>query len=74
VIFPRTSFLGRVDRRTLRFASKAELESHACSDSAGMLLILTVSDREIIVIVHVALSSGSSQQGKAARASVGYKG
>ena len=42
------------------------------SDTTGMLLRLTVLAREIIVTENVALSRGSSQQGKALRAYVGY--
>ena len=40
----------------------------AFSDTTGMLLRLTVLVREIIVTENVALSRGSSQQGKALRA------
>jgi hypothetical protein len=53
--------------------STAELGSYTTSDLTDMLLILTVSEREIIVIVHVALKRGSSQHGNAALASVAYK-
>lgn len=38
-----------------------------------MLLRLTVSAREMRVMLKVAFSAGSSQQGKARRAAVGYQ-
>jgi hypothetical protein len=50
----------------------ADCELTGTSRAAGMLLKLTVSLREISVIPKVALSSGSSQQGKALLAAVGY--
>lgn len=43
------------------------------SEVVGMLLRLVVPTREIKVTPKVALSRGSSQQGKARRAAVGYK-
>ena len=42
------------------------------SEIAGMLLKLTVSARDIKVMAKVALRSGSSQQGKARLAAVGF--
>jgi hypothetical protein len=42
------------------------------SEMAGMLLRLTVSARDMRVMAKVALSRGSSQQGNARRAEVGY--
>jgi hypothetical protein len=50
----------------------AELKSSGTSEMTGMLLRLTVSAREIRVIPNVALSIGSSQQGNARLAAVGY--
>lgn len=45
--------------------------SYGSSDSAGMLLMLTVSLRETMVIANVAFKPGSSQQGNARLAAVG---
>ena len=42
------------------------------SETTGILLRLTVSVREIRVMSYVALRAGSSQQGKAFLAEVGY--
>ena len=49
----------------------AELGSKEVSEMAGILLRLTVSLREIIVIAKVALRRGSSQHGNARLAAVG---
>lgn len=46
--------------------------SKTSSETAGMLLRLVVLPREIRVTAYVALSNGSSQQGNARRAAVGY--
>lgn len=46
--------------------------SYSFSDDTGMLLKLTVSAREIMVIANVALSRGSSQQGNARLAAVAW--
>ena len=42
------------------------------AEAADMLLKLTVSAREIMVILKVAFKSGSSQHGNARLAAVGY--
>jgi hypothetical protein len=42
------------------------------SEMAGMLLRLIVSARDMRVMAKVALSRGSSQQGNARRAEIGY--
>lgn len=47
---------------------------YTSSEIAGMLLRLTEFTRETSVTANVALSSGSSQQGNARRAAVGYTG
>ena len=47
--------------------------SRISSVMTGMLLRLTVSTREIKEILKVAFNRGSSQQGKARRAAVGWR-
>lgn len=44
------------------------------SEMAGILLRLTVSARDTSVTANVAFSRGSSQQGNARRAAVGFQG
>lgn len=50
------------------------LSSMGSSESTDMLLKLTVSARDIIVMEYVAFRRGSSQQGKVRRAAVGFEG
>ena len=54
-----------------RPAISGDLESKGSSEIAGILLKLTVSLREIIVIPKVALNKGSSQHGNKRLAAVG---
>lgn len=51
---------------------RKEFGLYTASETAGMLLILTVSECDTMVIEKVAFKSGSSKQGNAARASMGY--
>ena len=53
--------------------ASVSLSTTATSERAGILERLTVPFRDMSVTEKVALRSGSSQQGKARRASVGYE-
>jgi hypothetical protein len=53
--------------------ASVNLSATAASERAGMLERLTVPFRDTSVTEKVALRSGSSQQGRARRASVGYE-
>ena len=54
-------------------SSSCDWGGYGSSEAMGMLLMFTVSFREIIVMAKVALNPGSSQQGKARRAAVGWR-
>lgn len=62
------------DNRSARgvFSPNNVFTVYTSSEIAGILLRLTVSARDIMVTEKVALSKGSSQQGNARRAAVGF--
>lgn len=74
VTFHFSSWVDRPEKSSARSAfsdSSLTLGSKTFSEIEGMLLKFTVSLRETMVTAKVALSAGSSQQGKARRAAVG---
>lgn len=70
VIF-QLSFFSVANICTRLGENSATVECMISSETAGILLRLTVSARDINVTANVALRRGSSQQGKARRAEVG---
>lgn len=68
VIFHRPPFLSA--RISATSGAKSASDPTIISFFAGMLLRLTVSGAETMIMANVALKSGSSQQGKAFRAAI----
>jgi hypothetical protein len=72
---PPTSSSISVDVHWLKAALRSRstpAAAYTCSEMTFMLDRLMVLSREIMVSANVAFSAGSSQQGKARRAAVGY--
>lgn len=62
-----------VKEATVPVLPESDPETYTSSEDAGIFDKLTVSAREMRVMAKVALSNGSSQQGNARLAAVGYR-